>query len=116
MAIPVAVSSDWLTIVNPNAGLKKAARDWKNISYLLKRNDIRYFSVFTERRLHAITLTRELLKKGYRKILVVGGDGTLNEVVNGIFTQNDVNPRDLTLAMIPVGTGNDWCRMYNIPF
>jgi YegS/Rv2252/BmrU family lipid kinase len=45
---------------------------------------------------------------------VVGGDGTLNEVVNGMFRQDSCPTTDITLGMIMVGTGNDWGRMYNI--
>lgn len=116
MAIPLDISSEWLTIVNPNAGLKRAAKDWKNIAYLLKRNDIRHNAVFTTHRMHAVLITREAISKGYRKFLVVGGDGTLNEVVNGMFLQQEVPQDQFTLAMIPIGTGNDWCRMYQIPF
>ncbi len=43
------------------------------------------------------------------------GDGTLNEVVNGVFTQNQCASQDIILGMIPVGTGNDWGRMFGIP-
>ncbi|GAB1404651.1 diacylglycerol kinase family lipid kinase [Lentimicrobium sp.] len=45
----------------------------------------------------------------------MSGDGTLNEVVNGIFTQKKYATTEITLAMIPVGTGNDWGRSFNIP-
>ncbi len=107
---------EWLVVVNPNAGLKKAESDWDHISNLLKKNKLLFTSVFTERRGHAIELTQEMIRKGFRNILVAGGDGTLNEVVNGIFLQQEVPSSAFTLAMIPIGTGNDWCRMYQIPF
>jgi YegS/Rv2252/BmrU family lipid kinase len=54
-------------------------------------------------------------KHGFRQIVVVGGDGTLNEVVNGLFRQNICQPSDILLGLISVGTGNDWGRMYEIP-
>jgi diacylglycerol kinase family enzyme len=49
------------------------------------------------------------------EIIAVGGDGTMNEVVNGCFTQKYCRTLDIVLAMITVGTGNDWGRMYGIP-
>ncbi|MFC2118504.1 diacylglycerol/lipid kinase family protein, partial [Bacteroidota bacterium] len=44
-----------------------------------------------------------------------GGDGTLNEIVNGIFLQKKYPSNKITLAAISIGTGNDWSKMYNIP-
>jgi len=106
---------EWFVIVNPNAGKRKGAKDWLEIAALLTDAGIRFVNVFTEHRDHAVILTRKYVENGYRNIIVVGGDGTLNEVVNGIFTQAHVPTDKITLAMIPVGTGNDWCRMFNIP-
>lgn len=106
---------EWFVIVNPNAGKRKGEKDWLEIAAQLTAEGIEYTNVFTEHRGHAVMLTRKFIENGYRKIIVVGGDGTLNEVVNGIFTQAHVPTNKVTLAMIPVGTGNDWCRMFNIP-
>ena len=106
---------EWFVIVNPNAGKRKGEKDWLEIAAQLTAAGIVYDSVFTEHRGHAVDLTRKYVENGYRNIIVVGGDGTLNEVVNGIFTQAHIPTEKITLAMIPVGTGNDWCRMYNIP-
>ena len=44
----------------------------------------------------------------------MGGDGTLHEVVNGLFIQQEVRPDDVLLAVIAVGTGNDWVRTFGI--
>ncbi|MDP4224034.1 MAG: diacylglycerol kinase family lipid kinase [Bacteroidota bacterium] len=108
-------STGWFAIVNPNAGNGKGKKDWTRILDLFRRNEIIVEPVFTERKGHAINLTRELISKGCRKIISVGGDGTLNEVVNGIFTQELCPPGDVIISMIPVGTGNDWGRMFGIP-
>jgi YegS/Rv2252/BmrU family lipid kinase len=109
------MSDKWFIIVNPNAGKKKGKQDWPGITRLLAEAGIEYLSFFTEHRGHAIELTKKYVRAGFRKIIVVGGDGTLNEVVNGIFSQKHVEPSGIVLAMIPVGTGNDWCRMFHIP-
>jgi YegS/Rv2252/BmrU family lipid kinase len=71
--------------------------------------------VFTERKGHAIELSKEGILRGYRRILCVGGDGTLNEIVNGVFSQENCPSKEITLGLIPVGTGNDWGRMFGIP-
>lgn len=106
---------EWLTIINPNAGNGKGKKDWSRISMLFSKNDIPVVSRFTERKGHAIEFAREGISDGFRKIISVGGDGTLNEVINGIFTQEEVPPADIVTGMIPVGTGNDWGRMFGIP-
>src|SRR5512145_51545 len=98
---------EWLVIVNPNAGHGKGKYDWKEISSLLTKYKIDFQTVFTVARRHAISLAREGIASGFRKIIVVGGDGTMNEAVNGVFTQEYWQTTDITLAMITVGTGND---------
>ncbi|MBN1950088.1 MAG: diacylglycerol kinase family lipid kinase [Bacteroidales bacterium] len=107
--------SDWLVIVNPNAGSGKGAKDWKEIENLLEKYGIPYRPVFTCNRHNAILITRRGVEDGYRKIIAVGGDGTMNEVVNGCFRQKACPTIDLKIAMITVGTGNDWGRMFEIP-
>ncbi len=108
-------SGEWLVVVNPNAGKGLGEKNWNIISGLLGKYGISGSPVFTVSKNHAIQLTRESISKGYREIIVVGGDGTLNEVVNGIFLQHDCPTTDVTLAMIPVGSGNDWSKLYSIP-
>lgn len=105
----------WFIIVNPNAGKQKGRQDWKKITGLLAAAGLEYMSFFTRHRGHAIELTRKYIQAGFCRFIVVGGDGTLNEVVNGIFTQQHADPSSIILGMIPVGTGNDWCRMFGIP-
>ena len=109
-------SQEWMVIVNPNAGSRKGERDWNNINKLMLDAGLDFKEVFTTHKEHAISIVSKFIKKGYRKFLVVGGDGTLNEVVNGIFFQKNIPTTAFKIAMIPVGTGNDWGRMYSIPF
>jgi YegS/Rv2252/BmrU family lipid kinase len=105
----------WQVIVNPNAGNGKGKKDWDRISSLLNEEELPYTVRFTEKKGHAIEFTIESINAGFRKIITVGGDGTLNEVVNGVFSNSLCPTKDITLAMIPVGTGNDWGRMFGIP-
>lgn len=106
--------NNWLVIVNPNAGAGKCWYDWPKIESLLISYGIGYRKEFTIRRLHAMVIARKFIKQGIRKIIVVGGDGTMNEVINGIFLQKEVETSEIILGMIPVGTGNDWGRMFGI--
>lgn len=105
----------WFVIVNPVAGSGRGLIDFPQISRLLRNDDIRHDAVFTEHKHHATELTVTAANQGYRKIIVIGGDGTLNEVVNGLFIQKAVEPREMLLAVIAVGTGNDWVRTFGIP-
>lgn len=105
----------WFVIVNPVAGSGRGLIDFPQISKLLRNDDIRHDAVFTEHKHHATELTVTAANQGYRKIIVIGGDGTLNEVVNGLFIQKAVEPCEMLLAVIAVGTGNDWVRTFGIP-
>lgn len=105
----------WFAIVNPVAGKGRGLADWPVISRLLRGSGIMPDYVFTERKYHAIELAVEAVNAGYRKILVVGGDGTIHEVVNGLFIQKAAPTQDVLLSVVAVGTGNDWIRMFGIP-
>lgn len=102
-------------VVNPAAGGGKAGKDWPEIEKLLTKHGIMYDPVFTNRRLHAMVLARQRIEEGYSRIIVVGGDGTMNEVINGVFVQKRIPTTEVMLGMISVGTGNDWGKMFHIP-
>ena len=104
-----------LVIVNPNAGRRKGEKDWEKISALLRSAGITFKALFTEAPGHAIDITVSNIESGYKNLIVVGGDGTMNEVVNGIFMQKRYPTHEVSLGMITVGTGNDWGRMFSIP-
>ncbi len=106
----------WLVVVNPRAGVGKCEKDWPVIRDLLLNEGFIFKAIFTERQFHAIEIVNHAVaEEGFKKIIAVGGDGTLNEVVNGIFQQSRFATEDVTLGMITVGTGNDWGRMYDFP-
>jgi YegS/Rv2252/BmrU family lipid kinase len=81
----------------------------------MNRAGILFTCVFTEHKYHAVELTVKALRDGYRRLVAVGGDGTVHEVVNGIFHQKEIAPSEVILSVIPTGTGNDWVRMFGIP-
>ncbi len=106
----------WLVIVNPKASIGKCGKDWPEIKQLLTDEGVPFDAVLTEYPRHAIELARDgITEKGYRKLIAVGGDGTNNEVINGIFSQQRFPTTDLRMGVIPVGTGNDWRRTFGFP-
>lgn len=107
--------NEWFIVVNPNAGNGKGKKDWDRISSLFAKEKIVINARFTEKKSQATEFTRDAIGSGFRKIISVGGDGTLNEVVNGVFTQDFCSAKEIKLGMVPVGTGNDWGRMFGIP-
>jgi YegS/Rv2252/BmrU family lipid kinase len=108
-------NSHWIAIINLTAGGGKTKKDWPKIDNILRKEGIRFEPFFTDRRLHASIIARNKIKEGYSRIIVVGGDGTMNEVINGLFAQERIHTTEVMLGMISVGTGNDWARMFNIP-
>ncbi len=109
------MKNNWFIVVNPRAGGEKGRIDWPTIEGLLVKYNIDFDYAFTEHKHHAVELTVSAIKHGYKKLIAVGGDGTLNEVVNGIFIQKEISASEIIVGVIAVGTGNDWFRMYNIP-
>lgn len=109
------MNTDWFIIVNPTSGNGKSKKSWQHISTLLKNHGIRFSFAFTEYSKHESELAQHAIKNGFTKIISVGGDGTLHHIVNGIMSQNIVETNTIQLAVIPIGTGNDWVKTYNIP-
>ena len=106
-------NNKWLVIVNPMASIGKAGKDWPQIKQILVNEGIEFDFLITKHPRHAIELVRDnITEKGYKKIISVGGDGTNNEVVNGIFTQKRFPTEDITMGIMPMGTGNDWRRTF----
>ena len=108
-------TNSWFIIANPTSGNRNFSKLWKEIQQLLKNKNLDYSFAFTQFSKHEITLVQNAIKIGFRNIISVGGDGTLHHVVNGIMLQRYVKTSDITIAVIPLGTGNDWVKTYNIP-
>lgn len=105
----------WYVIVNPAAGNGAGARHWHKIEPLLREAMPNSIFVLTQKRDHARELAAEAIRQGYRQLLGVGGDGTNNEIINGIFAQKEVPVNEVIYTLLPVGTGNDWVRTHGIP-
>ncbi len=101
-------------IINPAAGAGRTARKLPLILSLLKNLGIRFEHDLTEGPGHARELAKEAAKKGHELVVSVGGDGTINEVVNGLYEANALP--DATLGIISTGTGHDYVRTVGIPW
>lgn len=98
-------------IVNPGSRTGEGRKIWQETEAILTEKRISYEVHFTDHKYHASELTRALCAKGEPFTLVVlGGDGTLNEVLQGI-----TEPSLVTLGYIPTGSGNDFAKGCQMP-
>jgi YegS/Rv2252/BmrU family lipid kinase len=98
-------------IVNPGSRSGQGKLTWQSIEQVLEAERIEYRVFFTAYRYHAIQLAKEITSRGERLTLVaVGGDGTVNEVINGIQDFSKV-----TFAYVPTGSSNDFARSLGLP-
>jgi YegS/Rv2252/BmrU family lipid kinase len=103
-----------LTVVNPNSANGSTGRKWPSIRDALKESIGPFDEAFTASSGHATQLVREGLRAGAERIVSVGGDGTVNEVVNGFFDGGTaINPQAV-LGLIPGGTGGDLRRTLGV--
>ena len=100
-------------VVNPNAGNTK--RDWPKIKPGLEALFPLMQVVQSHARGEAARLVRAALKEGHLDIIAVGGDGTINEAVNGFFENGAPVSPDAVFAFVSSGTGGDFRRTFGIP-
>jgi len=102
----------WNVIINPMALRGGSIGYWNSMSKQLAVNGLSFKESFTSAKNDALHIARDLVLDGATAIVVVGGDGTLNEVVNGIMSCGDI-ATNVVLAVLPAGTGNDWSRTHH---
>ncbi len=120
-------------IANPNAGNGKVKDEWEQIERLLRTQLPTMDWAFSEGPNHATLLCREAFRDGWDMVVAVGGDGTVNEVVNGFYEKPSTEDytfkegwidgpkakettihKDPVLGIIPIGTGGDFRRSVGI--
>ena len=109
------MKNQWLVVANPVSGNGAVLKNLPKIEQVFKEKKIPYI-------LRLSTYPRELTEivknaidtEGVYKIIGIGGDGTMNEIVNGIFQQTTVPTPDIAFTMLPIGTGNDWATTHQI--
>lgn len=100
-------------IVNPAAGAGSTAKRWPHVKKLLESNGVRFDHDFTEAPGHATELAKSAVERGYGLVVSVGGDGTVHEIVNGLYTAGSNG--DVMLGIISTGTGKDYIKTVGIP-
>ena len=102
-------------VVNPISDFGRTLQVWKQARLVLSARGIEFTELITERPGDASAMTRKALADGVQQIVSVGGDGTLNEVVNGYLDQDGkaINPC-ARLGLIPSGTGSDFRKTIGI--
>jgi len=100
-------------IVNPAAGAGKTAKKWPKIMVLLKSLGLDFEYDVTEAPGHAIELAKSAVKKGYELLVSVGGDGTIHEIVNGLYEAG--GSANVAVGIVNTGTGADYIRTIGVP-
>ena len=97
-------------IVNPVSGKKRSLKNLQVVETLLQQANIAYEVHATAAAGDAEKIVRALTESGENDIVVLGGDGTLHEALNGV-----ADPSKCRIALIPSGTGNDFAAKLGIP-
>ena len=108
--MPDVKKKEWVFIINPIAGNGFGAAIVPKLEEMIKKHGIEAELVMTQRTGHASELSEAYFKRGFRQIIGVGGDGTLNEIARPL-----VNKKDITLGIVPAGTGNDFIQILGFP-
>ncbi|MGH7777607.1 MAG: diacylglycerol/lipid kinase family protein [Candidatus Dormibacterales bacterium] len=104
-----------LIIVNPAAGGGRAGRRWEALSEALRASGLAFDAALTSRPGEATEMARREVERSRPLVVAAGGDGTLNEVVNGFFEGEAPIPTGSALGMIPLGSGGDFKRTFGLP-
>ena len=104
----------WGVIYNPKAGTRKVQKRWKEIKEYMDSQGVSYDYVQSEGFGSVERLSGILANNGYRTIVIVGGDGALNDAINGIMASNAENKTQIALGIIPNGIGNDFARYWGL--
>lgn len=102
-------------VVNPVAGHGRTRRLWPAVARAMQEAGLTFDASFTSGPGDACTLAAEAARAGYSLVVAVGGDGTLNEVVNGLLASDAPRSSDVRLGVVSCGTGCDLIRTLGIP-
>ena len=101
-------------IYNPKAGSRKTQKRWNEIRDYMESRKVVFDYVQSEGFGSVERLARTLANNGYRTIVVVGGDGAINDAVNGILSSSAEDKENIALGIIPNGIGNDFAKYWGL--
>lgn len=104
-----------IVIANPKSGRGRVGRDPEAFERLLSGVGIDFQLHLTQERGHATELAQAALADGYQYLVAVGGDGTINEVVNGMMDSHGPRNPDAVLGAIAAGSGCDFIKTFGLP-
>lgn len=109
------LADSWFAVLNPVSAGGRGCRDRARIEGALRAAGIDYELAVSERDGHAVELAAEAVRAGHRRLLAIGGDGTLHQLLNGALTDGAMAAPGLSFGLLPVGGANDWARAHRIP-
>jgi diacylglycerol kinase (ATP) len=99
-----------IAIINPAAGGGRARRTWPRVAQAIRGAGIEVTEHFTTQRGDAAEIARTTILHNAGEVLAVGGDGTINEIVNGLLDCGHSQRRECVLSLMPLGSGSDFAR------
>jgi YegS/Rv2252/BmrU family lipid kinase len=102
-------------ILNPTAGRGAAKTAIIEIEKLLTEFGVEYDVVQTQNPGDGVGLAQQAVKDGVEVIVSAGGDGTANEIINGLMELDETDREKIAMGVLPVGTGNDYAFGIHIP-
>ena len=99
----------YLTIINPHSGTSRKTSIPELAYNILSENGSELYFVYTNEQGHVAQIIDDVATQGFDVVIGVGGDGTINEVADA------VRPTDMTMGIIPMGSGNGLARSLDIP-
>lgn len=111
----ILLEHEWYIIINPTAGNGKSCKVWSKLKNYLEAQTVQFTYEFTNQIGDGHNMMIDAVRKGFSKFIILGGDGTHHEVVNGLMAIPEITRKSIFYLIYPCGTGNDFARHFRIP-
>lgn len=105
----------WFIVINPASGGGRTRRFWRRLRAALDSAQLQFLPADSTADGGIPELVSTALNDGHRRFLALGGDGTFNQLVTGLASQNAVPLAHCLAGVAALGTGNDWTRAMQVP-